>query len=1009
MITNLDIQLLAWFIGIIALVMSVFILLLYIPQRANRWLCLMLLYLAINSYATGIMAGAKTINGAMPGLMLSAFLVPAIIPGMLLAGLTLLKPTWLNGRWKPNRIMLQVLTILPMIFIGFDVIFGTHLMHKATPLNNYSGGIVGLINILNGPAGIIFYVVNVVASATVASVILVNLAGFDKSLSPLTHRLAWISALSQIAILLTLVIPGDLLMNALFPLVGTLLYIAIYTYATYQLSAPERLIRDGKWEVKGRQRRQIAVYDRQNMIRTNSVLGGLSSLQTKVSMQTRLTLLILSVCLPVLIITALLVNQRMNQQIRQEAGDRLQSINQSITGRVNIWLAADSHSLNQIALLSSIQDMDAEQQKPVLQAMLRSNPDYSLVSTVDLNGFNVARSDQAPLEDYQDRAWFHNVKTGAAIAYQITQDKVSGKPVFEMAVPINNNQGILIGACMLSIEPARFSSLLSEMDLGKTGFWYVLDDQNKMVFSSVPDLALRDYSHEPPVAYIRQVKSVSYLPEFTPFTDNTGQEWLADAIEMSSGWVVIAQQQKSELYRGINQIGQITVVILIIGALLLTGLVWMAIRQAVQPFRSLTETTSAIASGELTRVAQVDRDDEIGILGRAVNAITSQLRNSNSELEKQIAERTLDLEVRSSYLQASAEVSRIVASILDPDQLSQEVVDLIRERFGLYFVGLFQVDQNKEWAILKAGTGKAGQNRVTRGYRVPVGNGMIGWSIANSQPRISTDTGRDAGWNKQNELAKTNTADTSLINELTIDLPDTHSEAALPLRSRGQVIGALSLQSAISGAFDKDNIAVFQMLADQVAIALDNAQLFAESQETLRTMQQIYGEMSREAWDKLLHEQIAVAYRADIQGVNDVTGHNAPGNEPETEQASLHIPIKVRGNVIGKLDTHKTIENPDWKPEEVAMVQTVVDQLGLALESAQLYREAQYRAERERVIGSITTQMRESLDVDIVLQTAVREMRDALGLQDIAIHLGESPALNISISEEPTEDQNQTS
>ena len=508
---------------------------------------------------------------------------------------------------------------------------------------------------------------------------------------------------------------------------------------------------------------------------------------------------------------------------------------------------------------------------------------------------------------------------------------------------------------------------------------------------------------------LRQGKSVVSLPSFTSYKDNIGQEWLADATAMSNGWLVIAQQQNAELYRGINRIGQITVSILIISALLLVGLIWMAIRHAVLPIRSLAETASAIASGELTRVAQIDREDEIGILGRAFNAITSQLRNSNSELEKQIAERTLDLEVRSSYLQASAEVSRIVASILDPDQLSQEVVDLIRERFGLYFVGLFQVDQNKEWAILKAGTGKAGQSRVARGYRIQIGNGMIGWSIANSQARIATDTGRDAGWNKQIDLGKTNPADKSRPDELTIDLPDTHSEAALPLRSRGQVIGALSLQSAVSGTFDKDNITVFQILADQVAIALDNARLFAESQETLRTMQQIYGEMSREAWDKLLHEQIAVAYRADIQGVNDVTAHDVPGNKPGKDQAYLEIPIKVRGNVIGVLDTHKTLENPDWKPEEIAMVQTVADQLGLALESAQLYREAQYLAERERVIGSITTQMRESLDVDIVLQTAVREMRDTLGLQDIAIHLGESPILTKSTSRETTENQMQTS
>jgi GAF domain-containing protein len=323
------------------------------------------------------------------------------------------------------------------------------------------------------------------------------------------------------------------------------------------------------------------------------------------------------------------------------------------------------------------------------------------------------------------------------------------------------------------------------------------------------------------------------------------------------------------------------------------------------------------------------------------------------------------------------------------------VVNLIRERFGLYFVGLYQTDENSEWAVLKAGTGQAGQILVAQGYRIPVGSGMIGWSIANSQPRIAVDSGIESTRQKQGMADKVHPADITRPSGLRLELPETNSEAALPLRSRGQVIGALSLQSAVSDAFDKDNITVFQILADQVAIALDNARLFAEGQETLKTMQQIYGEMSREAWDKLLHEQISVAYRADIQGVSEQA---EIAHMSGSDQAILEIPIKVRGNVIGILDTHKTTENPNWKPEEVAMVQTVADQLGLALESAQLYREAQYRAERERLISQITTQMRESLDVDTVLQTAAREMLNTLGLQDIAIHLGEIPIQgNISI------------
>jgi GAF domain-containing protein len=292
---------------------------------------------------------------------------------------------------------------------------------------------------------------------------------------------------------------------------------------------------------------------------------------------------------------------------------------------------------------------------------------------------------------------------------------------------------------------------------------------------------------------------------------------------------------------------------------------------------------------------------------------------------------------------------------------------------------LFQLDQNNEWAVLKAGSGKAGQNLIAKGHRIRVGSGMIGWCIANGQARIALEAGGDP------------------VRLATADLPDTRSEVALPLRSRNQVIGALSLQSAVVGAFDKDNLSVFQMLADEVAIALDNAHLFVGSQETLNTMQKIYGEMSSEAWKKLLHEQTVIAFRGDAQGINPIQANETRIDElnsrqlsPGTDHSALQIPITVRGNVIGVLDTNKPGDNPTWKPEEVAMVQAVAEQLGLALESAQLYRESQYRAEREQLISQITAQMRESLDVDTVLQTAAREIQRALGLKDITIHLGET-------------------
>jgi GAF domain-containing protein/DNA-binding LacI/PurR family transcriptional regulator len=168
---------------------------------------------------------------------------------------------------------------------------------------------------------------------------------------------------------------------------------------------------------------------------------------------------------------------------------------------------------------------------------------------------------------------------------------------------------------------------------------------------------------------------------------------------------------------------------------------------------------------------------------------------------------------RSAQLQTASEVSRAASSILDPAELTQQVVNLIRQRFDLYYVGLFLVDESGEWAVLRAGTGAAGQKMLEQGHRLEIGGAsMIGWCIANKQARIALDVGADA---------------VRVKNPL---LPGTCSELALPLLSRGDAIGALTIQSTQEAAFSQEDIAVLQTMADQLANAIANARLFEQAQ-----------------------------------------------------------------------------------------------------------------------------------------------------------------------------------
>jgi PAS domain S-box-containing protein len=173
----------------------------------------------------------------------------------------------------------------------------------------------------------------------------------------------------------------------------------------------------------------------------------------------------------------------------------------------------------------------------------------------------------------------------------------------------------------------------------------------------------------------------------------------------------------------------------------------------------------------------------------------------------------LALERRALQLQTAAEVSHAASSILDPDDMIRQVVNLVRERFDLYYAGLFLVDQADEWAVLRAGTGEAGRQMLARGHRLEIGGGsMIGWCIANKQARIALDVGEEA------------------VRFENPFLPETRSELALPLVSRGEAIGALTIQSTEEAAFSDEDVAVLQTMADQLANAIANVRLFEQTQ-----------------------------------------------------------------------------------------------------------------------------------------------------------------------------------
>jgi GAF domain-containing protein len=423
-------------------------------------------------------------------------------------------------------------------------------------------------------------------------------------------------------------------------------------------------------------------------------------------------------------------------------------------------------------------------------------------------------------------------------------------------------------------------------------------------------------------------------------------------------------------------------------AIVITGVVIttrVLLRRFVgRPISQLIEGINTIAGGNYRYRFSPFRQTDLNVIVEQINQMAAQIEERDRTLEQRVAERTTELEHKSRLLQASNEVSRAAASMLEATQLIQQVVELIRQHFELYYVGLFMVDDRQEWALLQAGTGEAGQAMLARGHRIEIGSGMIGWCIANAQSRVTLDVSED------------------VVRLRTLELPDTRSEAAIPLRSRGQVIGALTVQSTKPQAFDPSTVSVLQAMADQIAVAIDNAHLFEQAQDLIETERRAYGKISQQAWSERMRALTNLGFVRDRSGLKPTAEVHDDHMQrafqkgqaifDPAEPAIISLPIQVRGQTIGVVKTRKKGQGA-WTDEEIRMIENMNEQLSVALDSARLYQETQRRAERERLVGEVTAQMRESLDVDTVLQTAVQQIRTALNLDSVKIVMSPEPAV----------------
>jgi GAF domain-containing protein/HAMP domain-containing protein len=666
-----------------------------------------------------------------------------------------------------------------------------------------------------------------------------------------------------------------------------------------------------------------------------------------------------------------------------------------LAARDRLWQGAT----NRGSLILSVVDPDQNDLAAQLLDFTATFPDHIEIFVTDRYGGLVAAT-RRPSEYYQaDEEWWqatYSGGTGALFVGQPALDASTGQNAVAIAAPIMSDAGEVIGTIHSTFGMNAIQEAVNNVVFGDTGTATLVNSNSIAIADAHPEhlgqlmplswtSAERTQfdtlqSYEGP----DEEGNPAILGQATISLAEVVDEAEAEAIH-SLGWTLVIHQTEEEAYTPVRDSSAVSILAATLFGTVAITLAMIVARGIVNPIVRLVMTARQMAEGDLDVRAAVRRRDETGELAEAFNAMADRVAVTVRTLEYSVDERTRGL-------LAAAEVSRATTEMLDMDVLLPQVVNLALDAFRLYYVGLFLLDEEKEYAILRAGTGEAGNMMMQGRHKLGFGSdSMIGQCVATGEPRIALDVGTEA---------------TRFVNPF---LPDTRSEMALPLRSRGQVIGAMTIQSSREAAFSEADIAVMQTMADQVAVAIDNARLFSQAQSALDEMQATHQRYLTRAWSDYARVARATDYETLSQDQDSLLRAAEPGilqaaqqrramildaNGAEEQGSTLIAPIVLRETVIGALGIQAGDEQRQWSEDEIALLEAVAERVALAADNLRLIDETQRRASREQLTREIADSIRSAVTVEGAIQAAIDALGQSLEASTVIARIGKEQSTN---------------
>ncbi len=381
----------------------------------------------------------------------------------------------------------------------------------------------------------------------------------------------------------------------------------------------------------------------------------------------------------------------------------------------------------------------------------------------------------------------------------------------------------------------------------------------------------------------------------------------------------------------------------------------------------------------------------IGNINRALKASINSAQKAQDNLNLleqkrlELETQTVSLEQKNLALQMAAEVAHISAQIKNQDDLLEEIVHLLSTRLKIDHIGIFLADEQFEHAHLLATNSEEGREMLASGYKLEISTSAFGFALPESDV-IACQAGEQSYFISQ-----------------PVSLAESKTNRSYPIVTSSQLLGLINVQTLSPEPLQIDPD-TFRGIVAQIALSLENMRLIDQLQKQVREIKSLAKEATQTAWKEWERRQVLgysynqlqlLPYRETFpRPVHDLlmSGKAASYRIPDPKPRSrLVAPIILRDNVIGVIGYED--ENPEhvWHASEITLLETIAGRVSLALENSRLVADAQQRAEQERVLGQITTKVRETFDIETILQTAVAEIQKSYELEEAEIRLQASP------------------